>query len=138
MKSDAPGRTISITPAKPTAIAASRFQPTGSRRNSAAASVSVSGSADSNVRVWDPQTARCEHVLRGHSNSVMSLQFDGGHRLVTASYDKSLKVWDLRMARELRTLYGHGSAVFCLQFDDAKIFSGSADRSIKLWNFAPI
>ena len=40
-----PGRTISMTPTKPAKIATILRQPTGSRKNSAAASVIVNGSA---------------------------------------------------------------------------------------------
>ena len=45
VKPSVPGRTMTRTPTKPTAIAAQRRQPTGSPRNSAAPSVTVSGSA---------------------------------------------------------------------------------------------
>jgi len=45
VKSSAPGRTINITPTNPTKIADIRRHPMGSPKNSAAASVMVSGSA---------------------------------------------------------------------------------------------
>jgi len=34
----------------------------------------VSGAYDYTVRVWDPVTHACIHVLRGHTNRVYSLQ----------------------------------------------------------------
>jgi WD40 repeat protein len=96
----------------------------------------ASGSGDHTVRVWDARSRRCELTLAGHVNSVMALQFDANFRLVSGGYDKTIRVWDLRTGRQLRTLFGHSSAVFSLQFDADKIVSGSADRSVKVWNFA--
>ncbi|MNL30653.1 hypothetical protein D3C87_1524010 [compost metagenome] len=43
VKPSGPGRMMTSTPMKPTMIAAQRRQPTGSRRNSAAPSVTISG-----------------------------------------------------------------------------------------------
>ena len=36
----------------------------------------VSGGRDKTARVWDRRTGRCEHVLEGHTGTVVCLRFD--------------------------------------------------------------
>lgn len=95
----------------------------------------VSASGDHTVKVWDPHTGRCEATLTGHTGPVMTMQFNDAYQMVTGSYDKTIKVWDMRTGRVVNTLEGHSSAIFSLQFDYDKIVSGSADMSLKLWDF---
>ncbi|CAI7566353.1 E3 ubiquitin ligase complex SCF subunit sconB [Penicillium manginii] len=78
---------------------------------------------------------RCSvKVLRGHTDSVMCLQFED-NILMTGSYDATVKIWDMETGQELRTLRGHTAGVRCLQFDDTKLITGSLDRSIRVWNW---
>ncbi|KAJ5613325.1 hypothetical protein N7510_006519 [Penicillium lagena] len=73
-------------------------------------------------------------VFRGHTDSVMCLQFED-NILMTGSYDSTVKIWDLDTGEELRTLRGHRAGVRCLQFDDTKLITGSLDHSIRVWNW---
>lgn len=34
----------------------------------------ISGSADSNLRIWLTKSARCQHVLKGHEGEVVGLK----------------------------------------------------------------
>ncbi|KAF3045054.1 hypothetical protein E8E12_006469 [Didymella heteroderae] len=78
---------------------------------------------------------RCTtNILKGHTNGIMSLQFDD-QTLITGSYDATVKVWDVRTGEEIRTLTGHTAGIRCLQFDDTKLITGSLDRTIKVWNW---
>ena len=78
---------------------------------------------------------RCStKIFKGHSNSVMCLQFDD-NILATGSYDATIKIWDIDTGEEIRTLRGHDSGIRCLQFDDTKLISGSMDWSLKVWNW---
>lgn len=78
---------------------------------------------------------RCSiKVFRGHTDSVMCLQFED-NILMTGSYDSTVKIWDMESGEELRTLRGHTAGVRCLQFDDTKLITGSLDRSIRVWNW---
>jgi WD40 repeat protein len=36
----------------------------------------VSGSYDSTLKIWDVDTGLCTSTLRGHTDSVLCLQFD--------------------------------------------------------------
>ncbi|EPQ27483.1 uncharacterized protein PFL1_05021 [Pseudozyma flocculosa PF-1] len=53
----------------------------------------VSGSRDRTIRVWDTETAKCRHIIKGHAASVLSLHYDE-RILVTGSSDGSVFVWD--------------------------------------------
>ncbi|KAJ5585580.1 E3 ubiquitin ligase complex SCF subunit sconB [Penicillium hispanicum] len=78
---------------------------------------------------------RCSvKVFRGHTDSVMCLQFED-NILMTGSYDATIKIWDMETGEELRTLRGHTAGVRCLQFDDTKLITGSLDRSVRVWNW---
>lgn len=60
---------------------------------------------------------RCAlRIFKGHSDSVMALQFDSSI-LVTGSHDSTIKVWDIVSGKEIRTLKGHSRGIRCLQFD---------------------
>lgn len=53
--------------------------------------LAVSGSRDGTVRVWDIQRGRCVRVLRGHEQSVRTLDCEG-NRVVSGSYDATVRV----------------------------------------------
>lgn len=53
----------------------------------------VSGSRDRTIRVWDVETRVCKHILKGHTASVLSLQYDE-RILVSVSSDGVVFVWD--------------------------------------------
>lgn len=93
-------------------------------------------------------------MLRGHTDAVLCLQFDG-HKVVSGSKDKTIKVisdlrkfcllmctcvthvfqiWSLPDGVGKLTFYGHQAAVSCLHFDETRIISGALDRLIKMWN----
>ncbi|SNX87295.1 uncharacterized protein MEPE_06005 [Melanopsichium pennsylvanicum] len=55
----------------------------------------VSGSRDRTIRVWDVETGACHHILKGHSASVLSLQYDE-EILVSVSSDGQVFVWDFQ------------------------------------------
>lgn len=81
------------------------------------------------------KNGRCDTtILRGHTNGIMSLQFDD-QTLITGSYDATVKVWDIKTGEEIRTLTGHTAGIRCLQFDDSMLITGSLDRTIKMWNW---
>ncbi|MBS0607655.1 MAG: hypothetical protein JSR57_11955, partial [Verrucomicrobia bacterium] len=50
----------------------------------------------------------------------------------------TIKIWDLASGQELQTLTGHQRSVYCLEVKDGMLISGSADHTIKIWDFTPI
>lgn len=73
-------------------------------------------------------------LFKGHTNSVMCLQFDD-QILATGSLDSTVKMWDIKTGQCFRTLSGHRLGIRALQFDDSKLFSGSLDGTIKIWDW---
>lgn len=49
--------------------------------------------------------------------------------------DSTLKIWNWRTGEVLRTLTGHTDAVTCLVAEKNTIVSGSADSTIRVWDF---
>jgi F-box and WD-40 domain protein CDC4 len=55
--------------------------------------VIVSGSYDSDARVWSAKTGECLHILRGHRSHVHGVAYDG-KRVATSSTDGDIRIWD--------------------------------------------
>lgn len=53
----------------------------------------VSGSYDSDARVWDVRTGECLHVLKGHAGVLYDVCFYG-QQVITGSLDTDIRVWD--------------------------------------------
>ncbi len=107
----------------------------------------VSGSIeDFAVKIWDIESGRQLYILRGHTNSISGFAVTpDGHFAVTASGDKTLKIWMLPppllstqeiAAVEIHTLKEHTSSVRAVVIAGRRklVISGSADKSIKIWD----
>ncbi|KAK3897100.1 ATP synthase subunit alpha [Staphylotrichum tortipilum] len=57
--------------------------------------LTVSGSGDKTVQVWDAATGAERRVLQGHPGSVYTVAFSlDGRLIISGSHDKSVRVWD--------------------------------------------
>ncbi|KAI9310824.1 WD40-repeat-containing domain protein [Dichotomocladium elegans] len=58
----------------------------------------TSGSGDGLVRIWDVDTKVCVATMKGHSNSLRSVDFHPSNQnlLVSAAKDGSFLLWDIR------------------------------------------
>ena len=56
-----------------------------------------------------------------------------------AGEDKTVRLWDARTGQEIRKFKGHSEAVTCVAIspDGKSAVSGSADRTLRLWQLAP-
>ena len=56
----------------------------------------ATGHEDRVVRLWDPETGKLLHALKGHRHSVRSLAFTPeGRELASGSSDSTILLWDM-------------------------------------------
>lgn len=93
----------------------------------------ASGGGDSIVQVWNVATGHVVHRLP-HQGAVFSVAWDPANtsRLATASADGNVTIWDLN--KNTKTLYsGHTDAVTSLAWSTSGLATGSADKTIIIW-----
>lgn len=113
----------------------------------------ITGSRDSNLRVWklpkpgDPvyyQTglhgidSDCPYFVRalaGHTHSVRAIAAYGD-TLVSGSYDCSVRVWKISTGETVHMLQGHALKVYSVVLDHERnrCISGSMDNMVKVWS----
>lgn len=80
---------------------------------------------------------RCRATLRGHSDSINSLEFlDFSNTLLTGSADKTLKLWDARTHLCAHTYHGHTHSINSASFSKRgdKIVSTDSFGIINIWD----
>ncbi|MBD2436048.1 serine/threonine-protein kinase [Nostoc sp. FACHB-110] len=99
--------------------------------------IASSGESESNIKVWNLNTAQELFTLNGHTQKVNAIAIHpNGKILVSGSDDKTIKIWNLTTGEIIRTLEGHSDSVQALAISpNGKILvSGSDDNTIKIWN----
>ncbi|XP_068136800.1 autophagy-related protein 16-1 isoform X5 [Hyperolius riggenbachi] len=112
-------------------VNAVRFSP-GSR-------LLATGGMDRRVKLWEIIADKCEAkgALTGSNAGITSIEFDSaGTYLLAASNDFASRIWTVDDYRLRHTLTGHSGKVLSAKFllDNARIVSGSHDRTLKLWD----
>ncbi|GBG16223.1 WD repeat-containing protein 5-like, partial [Hondaea fermentalgiana] len=59
----------------------------------------VSGSSDNTVRIWNATSGEEQHVLKGHSDIVLSVAIQGD-TIVSGSSDKTVRIWNATSGEE--------------------------------------
>ena len=99
----------------------------------------VSGHRDGSVRLWNLETGECQSTLKGHSQTVNSIQITPDGRFAfSGSDDKTVRVWDLEAMICVGTLEGHQYPVdsVAISPDGALIAStGFSDSTVRLWDW---
>nr|XP_025044408.1 autophagy-related protein 16-1 isoform X3 [Pelodiscus sinensis] len=99
----------------------------------------ATGGMDRRVKLWEVFGDRCElkGSLSGSNAGITSIEFDSsGSYLLAASNDFASRIWTVDDSRLRHTLTGHSGKVLSAKFllDNARIVSGSHDRTLKLWD----
>lgn len=99
------------------------------------------GSADKKIKVWRKSSEENKHslvaTLEKHMSGINALALStDGSVLYSGACDRSIVVWekddDGNMV-VLGTLRGHTQSILCLAVVSDLVFSGSADKTIRIW-----
>jgi WD40 repeat protein len=102
----------------------------------------VTGDANRNVVVWQPDTGTQQAVLRGHEGNVTAVAVSPDGRRVLSGTGSiwarpgELRLWNLESLELERVLEGHADSVFSIAWsgDSRYAITGSADRTAVLWD----
>nr|XP_056705918.1 autophagy-related protein 16-1 isoform X1 [Euleptes europaea] len=99
----------------------------------------ATGGLDRRVKLWEVFGDKCEFKgsLSGSNAGITSIEFDSaGSYLLASSNDFASRIWTVDDNRLRHTLTGHSGKVLSAKFllDNARIVSGSHDRTLKLWD----
>ena len=113
-----------------------------------------SASQDTTVLEWDVETSQITAVCEGHQGFVRAVVVAGGDTggggsgalgeasgspelALSGAQDSCIKLWDMRAPHSSRcvaTLTEHSAEVCFLSVVGDKLFSGSADATVKYWD----
>ena len=99
-------------------------------------SIFVSGSNDTNVKVWHTETGECLQTFKGHHNRVSAITIsDDSMYCLTGSMSEAI-IWNIKNGSIVRNLTGHEGWVTCLIFsrDRKYCITGDSKGVIKLWD----
>lgn len=94
------------------------------------------GTYENVIHVWELVSKELVVTLKGHTGTVYSmavLHTTSGTKVFSASYDRSLRVWSMDNMICTQTLLRHQGSVACLAVSRGRIFSGSVDSTVKVW-----
>lgn len=85
------------------------------------------------IYLWDNNSDNPLCRLKGHTNEVTSVVFDGDN-LISCSEDKTIRIWDIDNKKCQTILEGHYGSVYSLIITEKHIISGSRDTTIHIWD----
>ncbi len=94
-------------------------------------------SADHSIKLWDINAGKCQRVLQGHTNWVLSVAFDRhSQTLASAGFDQTIRLWNVPTGQCTHVLRGHPHWVLAVKFHPTNqtLASCGFDRTIRLWD----
>ena len=96
----------------------------------------VTGSKDGQLTLWDADTGEeLDSRTESTSNAFLSAAYTpNGRWIVTASEDCTAQVYDATNLELVHRFRGHLGPIQCLAISDEFLVTGSADKTVKVWN----
>lgn len=92
-----------------------------------------SGSADHSIRVWNPYSWECEHVLKDHTGWVVGLGVGVGS-LLSCSIDQGIRLWNAKTWTCERTFTEQEYEVYCVcAIAGGRFATGGAEMAILIY-----
>ncbi|KAF2897784.1 hypothetical protein ILUMI_08371 [Ignelater luminosus] len=93
------------------------------------------GTADSQVKIWDLKEQTNVADFTGHSGAITSMSFsENGYYLATAADDACVKLWDLRKLKNFKTLQlDEGYQIKDLCFDQSGTYLAVAGTDVRVY-----
>ena len=103
----------------------------------------AASSTDGLIFIWDADTGRLRHQLKGHRNGVAEILFSHDDRtLFSVSSDRTLRLWNVATGQELLALGGDEELhELALSPDDTTLAAAppvNLQRPVKLWHAPPL
>jgi WD40 repeat protein/serine/threonine protein kinase len=99
--------------------------------------VALSGGADRQLFLWDPDSGEVRRALPLAERPVtaVALGWDG-RRALSAAGDQPVTVWDVPRGTRLAALLGHVGRVHCVAIgaEDRLGATGGADQTVRIWD----
>jgi WD40 repeat protein len=96
----------------------------------------VSGGESGAIKVWSIRADKCLKTLRTSTGkTVEALAITSNGRILLAASQSTVQLWDLNDFRCVGLLTGkHSDTVTSMAVAGSYLFTGSADKTIKVWN----
>lgn len=93
----------------------------------------ISGNRDHTVKVWDRPTMTLKSELKGHTGSVLCVQFTD-HIIVSGSSDSSIRIWDLHTGEFIKSIEHHREPVLRVRLEKNVLVVCSKDKTLSVWD----
>ena len=97
----------------------------------------ASGAGDRQIKIWKSVTGELVNTLSGHNHWIYTVKFAHALNemiLISGSRDDSMILWNLK-EKNHRQIHCHNNSVtsIAISHDNKFVVTGSADRTIKIW-----
>jgi len=86
------------------------------------------------LKTGRPQSGANGSGMFGHSQAVTGLRPLPGNMLLTSSLDTTLRLFDRSTLQNTKVFSGHTDKVWCLDVHENRVFSGSSDKTVRIWD----